>query len=88
MKLDVARLLHDLGGPTEVVEKLRQSGYSNPPGIKGVEKWRERGSIPTRWVIALNEVQRRAGRRRIVLEGYVVREDGNHTGDQNQEEAQ
>lgn len=78
MKLDVARLLHDLGGPTEVVEKLRHSGFDNPPGLKAVEKWRERGNVPTRWIIALTEVQRKAGRKKFALMDYVVREGANN----------
>ena len=73
-KLDVRRLISDLGGAESVVEGLRTIGVDDI-SAKGVEKWRERGSIPMERWIELVEMERKNNRRSLVLDDYYLRGD-------------
>lgn len=62
MKIDARKLVHDFGGQTELRRKLAASG--NP--VSGsekycrdtIEKWCQRGSIPGRWLVVMNSIQK------------------------------
>ena len=54
MKIDARRLIHDLGGQSEVRRKLADAGHVITKS--GLEKWCIRGGIPSDWMIRLSEI--------------------------------
>lgn len=70
-RIDVPRLVEDLGGPTVLHKKLYL--IEDPaPEVSAIRKWVRRGSIPTRWLVVLMDLAKNEGRP-INLETYLVR---------------
>jgi len=55
MKMDARRLVHELGGQAELQRRLGDIGHRIT--TDGIEKWCVRGSVPTEWMMRLNEIQ-------------------------------
>jgi hypothetical protein len=69
-RLDVTKIIKDLGGATKIVELLKAKGI-NGLTVKAVEKWRERGTIPmSRWLQI-----RRLTKTPLDLEDYLLPEN-------------
>lgn len=72
-RIDARKLIEELGGVPAVVSALKSVKGSNAITDKGVEKWREKSSISmTRW-LELVEYVRRAEKRTLVIDDYLVR---------------
>lgn len=70
MKLNVAKVIKDLGGATKIIEGLKQAGVDDIT-VKAIEKWRERGTIPMkRWL----ELRRLAQKlhKKLEFEDYLL----------------
>lgn len=57
---DVARLIQRFGGRAQLHRRLVARGFS--ASVKMVEKWRERGNIPPRWLSELLTIAEEEGR--------------------------
>lgn len=59
-EIKVRDAVHFFGGPAELVRRLNALG--DPVQLKAVEKWMERGTIPSPWLIVLGALARSEGR--------------------------
>lgn len=77
-KVDVHKLVHDLGGPTELYRRLEKDGYGDDISVKGIDAWIARDRIPGKWLPVLLD------KTRGTLRDYMVRaevEDGGKDAD-------
>lgn len=62
MKIDARKLVRDFGGHAELMRKLASAGQpvstSERYGRDTIEKWCLRGSIPGKWLVAMNNLQK------------------------------
>ena len=73
-KINIKKLITDLGGPDAIAAGLRSIGVSDIT-VKGVEKWRERKSIPmARW-LELVEMVKRTEKRVLSMDDYLMKGD-------------
>ena len=59
-RINVAKIITDFGGVASLTRQLEAIG--NPITKGGVEKWRERSSIPSRYLLALALLAEQEGR--------------------------
>lgn len=45
----VRNIIHGLGGPRKIAERILAEGYDNPPTENAVTQWGKRDLIPYRW---------------------------------------
>jgi len=71
-RIDIPKLIADLGGAGAICLKLQAIGVEDIT-IKGVEKWRERRSLPMgRW-LQLVEMVNRTERRELKMDDYLIK---------------
>lgn len=82
MKLNVAKVIKDLGGSTKIVEDLKRNDVDDI-SVKAIEKWRERGTIPMKRWIQLRKIAKDI-RKNLELEDYLMSNNktANHKGKQ------
>lgn len=68
-RLDVTKIIKDLGGATKIIESLKAQGI-NGLTVKAVEKWRERGAIPMHRWLQLRQLSKKP----LNLEDYLLPE--------------
>lgn len=80
MKLNVAKVIKDLGGATKIIEDLKRAGVDDI-SIKAIEKWRERGTIPMKRWIQLRKIAK-GMKKNLELEDYLMNANktANHKG--------
>lgn len=67
---DVPRLIERFGGRSRLFERLRKRGHNVT--IKMIEKWRERGRIPDRWLAEMIDMAR-AERKPLDLNKFLAK---------------
>lgn len=72
MKMNIRRLVHDLGGQAEIHRRLVTAGHAISLGA--IEKWCARGSIPSHWLARLHKLATEAGQT-INLANYINQEE-------------
>ncbi len=50
-QINTGKVIQEFGGVSALMQKINQQGFDISKG--GIEKWRERNSIPSRYLIAL-----------------------------------
>ena len=62
MKIDARKLVHEFGGHADLMRKLAAAGHpvssSERYGRDTIEKWCQRGSIPGKWLVVMNNLQK------------------------------
>ena len=61
MILDTKNLVKDFGGVSKLSRQLAEIGY--PITADGIQKWRRRGTIAGKWLIALSTLARNRNQR-------------------------